>query len=146
MNQHLTYSRAGLELTEHFEGCRLQAYADQVGVWTIGYGHTHGVAPGMACDQRLAEAWLLEDVQEAVDAVQRLVLVRLTQNQFDALVDFVFNLGSGNLAHSTLLHLLNAGDYAGASHHFREWDRAGGIVRSGLLRRRIAEEALFDQE
>lgn len=139
----MEYSKNGLKLTEQMEGVRLVAYQDQVGVWTIGDGHTKDVKEGDTCTKEQAEQWLLEDVQEAVDAVNRLVTVDLTQNQFDALVDFTFNLGSGNLAHSTLLKLLNSGDYAGAAQHFKDWDRAGGVVRSGLLRRRLAEADLF---
>ncbi len=99
---------------------------------------------GMTCTQEQAEQWLQEDVQSAVDAVNRLVTVQLTQNQFDALVDFTFNLGSGNLQSSTLLRLLNAGNYAGAAGEFEKWDKAGGQALPGLLRRRQAERDLFN--
>lgn len=139
----MKYSQDGLRLTEFFEGCRLQAYQDQVGVWTIGYGHTKGVTKGMTCDQPQAEFWLAEDVKQAADEVNRKVKVPLIQGQFDALVDFVFNLGSGNFESSTLLRKLNAGDYKGAAAEFKRWNRAGGVVRSGLLHRRLAEENLF---
>ena len=140
---NMQYSKNGLSLTEGFEGLRLTAYQDQAGIWTIAYGHIHGVSMGMTCTQEQAEAWLLEDVQNAVDDVNNLVTVDLTQNQFDALVDFTFNLGCGNLEHSTLLRLLNSGDYTGAAEQFKVWDMAGGQVRSGLLRRRLAESNLF---
>lgn len=140
----MEYSPDGLKLTESFEGCRLQAYLDSVGVPTIGYGHTHGVTMGMTCTQEQADAWLQEDVQGAVQVVNNLVTVPLTQQQFDALVDFTFNLGTGALQHSTLLRLLNSGDYQGAAGEFEKWDKAGGKVLPGLLRRRQAERDMFN--
>ena len=140
----MEYSLDGLHLTESFEGCRLQAYLDSVGVPTIGYGHTHGVTLGMTCTQEQAEQWLQQDIQVAAQAVNRMVTVALTQPEFDALVDFTFNLGTGSLQHSTLLRLLNAGNYKGAAAEFEKWDRAGGKVMAGLLRRRQAEEQMFD--
>jgi lysozyme len=140
----MTYSEDGLHLTEQFEGCKLDAYQDSVGVATIGYGHTRNVTMGMTCTQEQAEQWLQEDIQSAADAVNRLVTVELTQQEFDALVDFTFNLGAGNLQSSTLLRLLNSGDYAGAAGEFDKWDRAGGQVLAGLLRRRQAEADMFD--
>jgi lysozyme len=140
----MEYSLDGLHLTESFEGCRLQAYPDSVGVPTIGYGHTHGVALGMTCTQDQAEQWLQQDIQVAAQAVNRMVTVTLTQPEFDALVDFTFNLGTGSLQHSTLLRLLNAGDYKGAAAEFDKWDKAGGKVMAGLLRRRQSEEQMFD--
>ncbi len=139
----MNYSEAGLDLTEESEGCRLVAYQDSVGVWSIGYGHTRGVVAGMTCTQAQAEAWLREDILSAIADVNRLVKVPLTQGEFDALVDFDFNLGGGALRGSTLLRLLNGGDHAGAAEQFERWDRAGGHVLAGLLRRRLAEEAEF---
>lgn len=139
----MIYSKTGLHLTEQFEGCKLEAYQDQVGVWTIGYGHTHLVHAGMTCTQDQAEQWLLEDVQEAADAVNHEVVMPLTQNQFDALVDLVFNVGAGNFHTSTLLRMLNIGAYDRAANEFEKWNRAGGIVRAGLTRRRLAEKDLF---
>ena len=140
----MEYSLDGLHLTESFESCRLQAYLDSAGVPTIGYGHTHGVTLGMSCTQEEAEQWLQQDIQVAAQAVNGMVTVALTQPEFDALVDFAFNLGAGNLQKSTLLRLLNAGDYKGAAAEFEKWDRAGGKVMAGLLRRRQAEEQMFD--
>ena len=141
---NMTYSKSGAQLTESFEGCKLVAYQDQVGVWTIGYGHTRGVTPGMACTPDQADQWLRDDVATCVLDVNTHVTVTLTQGEFDALVDFAFNLGRGSLNGSTLLHLLNAGDYAGAAGQFERWDKAGGQVVAGLLRRRIAEETEFN--
>ncbi len=134
----------GIGLTEQFEGCRLVAYQDSNGVWTIGYGHTEGVTAGTTCTLAQAQAWLAEDTQWAVASVQRLVTVALTQNEFNALVDFVFNVGAGNFAASTLLDDLNQGEYALAADQFLVWDRAGGEVVAGLLRRRVAEQGEFN--
>ncbi|MGA2903727.1 MAG: lysozyme [Candidatus Korobacteraceae bacterium] len=141
---NLSYSNKGLALTQQFEGLRLTAYQDQVGKWTIGYGHTGpDVQPGLTITQDQANALLVQDVASAVASVNRMVTVPLTQNQFDALVDFVFNLGSGNLASSTLLRELNAGNSAAAAAQFVVWVYAGGVVSQGLLKRRQAEQALF---
>ena len=139
----MEYSQDGLHLTEQFESCRLVAYQDSNGIWTCGWGHTFGVHAGTTCTQEQADAWLLEDVQSAVGSVNRLVTAPLTQNEFDAVVDFVFNCGNGNFAGSTMLRLLNAGDYSGAANEFDKWDHASGQVIAGLLRRREAEQAEF---
>lgn len=143
---NLSYGKDGLALTQSFEGCKLTAYQDVVGIWTIGYGHTgRDVYKGLTITQNQATALLLKDVQTSADCVNRLVGVPLQQDEFDALVDFVFNVGTGNFSTSTLLKLLNAGDFEGAAGQFERWDKAGGVVVAGLLRRRKAEEALFRQ-
>lgn len=139
----MKYSNDGLHLTEQFEGCRLVAYQDQAGVYTIGYGHTKGVTPSMTCTTEQAEWWLRQDVEEAESAVNALVKVPLSQKQFDALVDFTFNLGIGSFAKSTLLKLLNASNFKKAALEFEKWNRAGGVVRAGLTRRRLAEKNIF---
>lgn len=141
----MNYSAAGIALTQQFEGCSLTAYQDQVGVWTVGYGHTTGVTPGMTITQDQATAFLTQDVQGAVDCVSNSVSVPLTQGQFDSLVDFVFNLGAGNFLGSTLLTQLNLGNYGAASQEFPKWDHAGGKVVTGLWRRRIAEQTMFNE-
>lgn len=140
---NFTYSKEGLALTEQFEGLRLTAYQDVAGVWTIGYGHTGpDVKPGMTITQAEAEALLAQDIKKAVDAVNRLVTyVGLTQSQFDACVDFAFNVGVHNLEHSTLLRKLNDGDVAGAAAEFPKWCKAGGKAVEGLVKRRSAELA-----
>jgi lysozyme len=97
----------------------------------------------MRITQARAETYLLRDVQAAAAAVNRLVTASITQEEFDALVDFAFNAGIGSLEHSTLLHDLNAHDYAGAAKQFEVWDHASGKVVAGLLRRRFAEEHLL---
>lgn len=137
-------SKAGLDLIKQFEGLYLKAYRCPAGVPTIGYGHTAGVAMGQTITQQQADDYLRRDVRQFERAVERLVKVPLTQGQFDALVSFAFNLGEGALAQSTLLRLLNAGDYAGAAAQFERWNKAGGRVLPGLVRRRAAERALFE--
>lgn len=144
---NMQYSQNGMKLTEGFESCRLTAYhgeKDPPNVWTVGWGHTHNVHEGDTCTQAQADAWLLEDVQNAVNHINHLVTVVLTQQEFDALTDFVFNVGCGAFAGSTLLKLLNAGDYHGAAAQFERWDMANGKHVAGLLRRRVAEEQEFN--
>lgn len=140
----MNYSQSGLKMTEQFEACRLDAYQDMKGIWTVGYGHTGpDVYPGLSITALQAEQFLLNDIQSAVNCVNSLVTVALTQGQFDALTDFVFNCGCGAFAGSTMLRLLNAGDYQGAAGQFDLWDHAGGQVVAGLLRRREAETQEF---
>jgi lysozyme len=142
---NLTYSGNGLSLTEQFEGCELTAYQDQVGVWTIGYGHTGpDVVSGLIITQPQAQDLLAQDVSSAAACVNNVVAIQLSQAEFDALVDFVFNLGAGAFKSSTLLVDLNAGNIAAAATQFDLWDHAGGAVVAGLLRRRQAETALFE--
>jgi len=147
MPNNMSYSKKGLALTEEFEGLRLTAYQDSVHVWTIGYGHTGpDVHPGLTITQQQAADLLMQDVSKAVAAVNRLVTVPLTQNQFDALVDFTYNLGEGSLGGSTLLREVNAGNFDAAAAQFVRWDKAGGVELAGLKRRREAEAALFQSK
>ena len=139
----MTYSGNGLNFTEKEEELRLHAYQDIVGVWTIGYGHTKDVQPGQIISQEQAQQFLQEDIKSAESAVNDLVDVPLNQNEFDALVDFVFNVGEGNFENSTLLKLLNQKDYSKAAVEFARWSYASGKVVSDLLKRRIAEEEEF---
>ena len=139
----MVYSHTGLHLTAHFEGCRLQAYQDKGGVWTIGFGHTLGVDPGDTCTLAQAYTWLLADAKEAAHYVSCLVRVPLTQVQFDALVDFVFNVGTHAFRCSTLLKFLNAGDFAAAANEFDKWDHVKGKVCRDLFLRREAERLEF---
>ena len=140
----MQYSPNGLKLTEQFEGLSLTAYQDVAGIWTNGYGNTHNVVPGSTITLEQAQSDLMSNISGAVYVVNKVVHVPLTQNQFDALVDFVFNLGSGSFQSSTLLRKLNAKDYAGAAAEFPKWNHAGGVVVDGLTRRRLAEQALFN--
>lgn len=142
----MEYSDNGYDLTQRFEGLELEPYQDQAGVWTDGYGNTHGVVPGVPITLDKAVADLHVNVQTAVAAVNRLVKVHLNQSQFDALVDFTFNVGQGSLATSTLLKLLNQSDYDGAANQFLRWNLAGGKPNAGLTRRRQAEYNLFTND
>lgn len=139
----MTLGAKGRALIQSFEQCRLQAYQDQRGIWTIGFGHTRGVVPYQTCTQAEAEDWFTQDTAEAVRAVIASTDVPLTQNQFDALVAFTYNVGAGSEAHSTLIKLLNAGRYALAADQFNLWNHIDGQVSAGLTRRRAAERALF---
>ena len=141
-------SEKGIALIKQFEGCKLTAYQDSVGIWTIGYGWTQPVdgkpiRAGMTIKQETAERLLKTGLVSYESDVSRLVKVGLTQGQFDALVSFTYNLGARSLSTSTLLRKLNAGDYAGAANEFLRWNKAGGKVLNGLTRRREAERALF---
>ena len=138
-----TTSQKGIDLIKSFEGCRLTAYQDSVGVWTIGYGHTAGVYQGMTITEKEAEDFLRSDLGTSESAVNRLVTYSMNQNQFDALVSFTFNVGSGNFGSSTLLKKLNQGDITGAANEFDKWIQAGGQVLEGLVKRRAAEKELF---
>lgn len=137
-------SAKGLKLIQDFEGLELTAYKDAVGVLTVGWGSTGPhVKVGMTITQQQAEALLLSDVSRFERGVTDLVKVPLSQNQFDSLVSFSFNLGLANLKSSTLLRKLNSLDYAGAALEFPRWNKAGGKVLAGLTRRREAEKKLF---
>jgi lysozyme len=143
----MEYSKDGLKLTERFEGCRLEAYPDPGtggDPWTIGYGHTGpDVFSTLVITQEYAERLLLEDVQKAVDNVNAKLQIEVSQGEFDSLVDFAFNCGCRNLNNSTLLKKVNEGDHEAAAEEFLKWDKAGGHVMAGLLKRRQTEAALF---
>jgi lysozyme len=138
-----TINAAGLALVKAHEGLRLEAYRDTSGIWTIGYGHTKGVKPGDCIDAERAGQLLEADLMEAERAVEALVAVPLTDNQFSALVSFVFNLGEAAFARSTLLKKLNQGGYALVPVCLRSWVFDEGRVLQGLVKRRAAEAALW---
>ena len=141
-------SAEGLDLMKRFEGFRGQTYTDVAGFLTIGYGHR--IVPPetfpTGVNEPQAAAMLAVDVSQAERAVSGLVKVALTQGQFDALVDFCFNLGAGRLAKSTLLRALNAGRYDAAAEQLLLWDLAGGQVNLGLKARREAELRMWRSE
>ena len=139
----MNIGQKGIELIKHFEGCELEAYKCPAGVWTIGYGHIKGVSEGMSITQEQAAQMLLDELKEYENYINELVVVDLSQNQFDALVSWVYNLGPANLKSSTLLKVLNSGDYAGVPDQIERWNKAGGKVLEGLIRRRQAESSLF---
>lgn len=141
-------SKKGIALIKRFEGVRLQAYRDSVGVLTIGYGHTSAagsprVTRTMRITKTQAEDILRADLRKFERGVSQQVDVALSQGQFDALVSFAFNVGLGALSRSTLLRKLNSGDYKSAANEFLRWTRAGSNRLKGLVRRRRAERELF---
>jgi GH24 family phage-related lysozyme (muramidase) len=140
-------SNAGLDLLKRSEGFRGFTYRDVAGIPTIGYGHR--ILPGETFPAGITEVQgstiLLADVKIAEDAVTRLVTVTISQGQFDALVDFTFNLGAGRLAGSTLLRCLNGGNDEAAGEQLLRWDIAAGVENAGLKARREAELALWNE-
>lgn len=139
----LTISNSGINLIKAFEGCRLTAYQDSVGVWTVGYGHTLGVTNGQTITQALAEAYLKADCAAAEQAVNSYnAKYNWNQNQFDALVSFTFNCGTGNLK---TLTANGTRTIAEISAKITAYNKAGGKVLQGLVKRRAAEKELFDK-
>lgn len=136
----------GVALIKSFEKCELAAYLPTTAdVPTIGYGHTRGVAMGDTCTQEQAEAWLLEDLAWAEECVNEHVTAMLTQPEFDACVSLCFNIGCRAFSGSTLVRLLNGGDYNGAAAQFARWNKQAGKELAGLTRRRAAEAELFER-
>ena len=134
----------GFKLLTTFEGCELTAYDDGGGVWTMGYGHTgDDVYPGLTISQTQAEELLRIDLEKFESFVEDAVEAQLNDNQFSALVCFCFNVGPGALGDSTLLRLLNEGNYQGSANQFPVWNKVNGEPWLGLTRRRLAERALF---
>ena len=137
-------SQEGIKLIKNFEGCGLEAYQDSVGVWTIGYGTIKGVKEGDQINQDEAEHLLQEEMPEYEGYINKMINVPLDQNQFDALCSWVFNLGPANLQSSTLLKVLNEGKYDEVPDQILRWNKAGGEVLAGLVKRRQAEADLFE--
>ena len=140
-----TINAAGLALVRSYEGLRLEAYQDTSGIWTIGYGHTQGVKPGGSISTAQAEQFLDADLTEVERAVTRLVKVPLTDNQFSALVSFVFNEGEGAFARSTLLRKLNEGGHRLVPAYLKSWIFDNGRMLPGLMKRRAAEAYLWSK-
>jgi len=153
MNEDRKLTDAGAKLIQHFEGClqphdgKYKAYKCPANVLTIGWGHTnhHGRKFDTATRWTGEEchAAFLEDMAGFEKAVRKLVTVPLTDYQYDALVSFTYNCGEGNLAKSTLLKKVNAGDHAAAAKEFHKWNKGGGKVLAGLTRRRASESLLY---
>lgn len=150
---------AGIALIKEFESCRLEAYQDEAGIWTIGWGSTHQVPLGVTITQEDADAMLMRELA-TFEGVLETVLPgpHLSENQFSALVCFIYNVGCGakgvrdgfcvlkNGEPSTMLKCLLSNDFAGAANEFPKWDHVGRATSAGLLRRREAEKALFLRE
>ena len=137
-------SKNGLDLIKQFESLQLKAYKCSANVWTIGYGHTKNVKEGDRISQDQANCFLMQDLYSVERAIVRLVKVKINQNQFDALCSLIFNIGISAFNKSTLLAKLNKDDYVGAAEQFRRWNKVNNVVMAGLVRRRQAEEDLFN--
>jgi len=137
-------NQAGLDLIKYYEGLKLETYKDVVGVATIGYGHTgHDVFDNQKITTLQAEMLLKHDLEEFEKIVDAFVKPQINDNQFSALVSFVYNLGSTAFAGSTLLKVINKSWFDKAPAEFLKWVNAGGKPYSGLLARRRAEADLF---
>lgn len=138
----------GINALKEHEGFRAEAYRDTGGVWTIGYGTTkidgRPVEQGMTCTKEQAEQWLYKDLAWAQTAVNQMVKVKLAQNQYDALVSFVYNEGELQFSKSTLLRKLNLGDFVGAAKEFDRWVYDNGKIITGLVARRRVERDQFE--
>lgn len=134
----------GLVLLKTHEGCRLSSYQDVGGIWTIGYGDTGpDVGPGLNITQEQADERLKNKLAYFEAGVERYVTAPINDNQFSALVCFSYNIGLGNLQHSTLLNFVNAGMYRAAADQFLAWNKVKGVPVEGLTQRRLSERALF---
>lgn len=141
-------NRAGIELLKRWEGCRLKAYQDSVGVWTIGYGLTSAaglvkVTPGMVITQQQADDYLVAALVKYEAAVTKALKRAPNSNQFSAMVSLCYNIGPGAFAKSSIARLFNEGDIDGAAEAFLLYNKAGGKVLKGLVDRRKAERSLF---
>jgi len=137
-------NESGLALIRQFEGCKLKAYKCPAGVWTIGYGWTHGVKPTDQWTQAQAEEMLVKGLDQYENAVQSAIGAHsTTSSQFSALVSICYNIGAGNFVKSSMLRHHKAGDHVKAADAFLLWNKAGGKVLNGLTKRRQAERALY---
>lgn len=141
-------SQAGIDLLKRWEGCKLTAYRDSAGVWTVGYGLTTAagiivVKEGTTITQRQAEAYLVEALAKYELAVEKALKRQPTQSQFDAMVSLCYNIGPGAFAGSTVVRRFNEGNIAGSADAFLMWTKAGGRELQGLVNRRKDERALF---
>jgi len=145
----MSVNQATIDLIKRFEGCKLTAYQDIVGVYTIGFGTTAaaglGITPvkGMTITQDRAEDLLRMGVDKFAATVDALITAKVNANQFGACVSLAYNIGPNAFAKSTVLRELNANNMDKAAHAFQMWNKAGGVVSKGLVRRREAERQLF---
>lgn len=141
-------SQNGMNLLKNLEGLRLKAYQCSAGKWTIGYGHTNNVKPTDIITKAEAEIFLSADLVRFENAVNRLVRVKLNQNQFDALVIFCFNIGYGNdgFGGSTMLKLLNSRNYKGVAEQFIRWIKVPEIVDGKIVKDKNGKTVYVDSE
>lgn len=141
-------SNKAIEIIKKYEGLELTVYRCPAGILTIGYGHTKTAEPGMTINKEMAELLLKQDLNDFEKAINELVKVPLTQNQFDALISFVFNIGTDKFKNSTLLKKINEGNYKEAANEFLKWTKSrqpGGLKDlPGLIKRRNDEKKLFE--
>ena len=142
----MNISKEGLALIKHFEGCELKAYRCPANVLTIGYGHTKNVTEDMEITQQEANDMLDEELIEYCEYIDKMVKVSLNQNQFDALVAWIYNLGPTNFRNSTLLTVLNQERYSDVPEQIKRWNKADGKILDGLIKRREAEALLFESK
>lgn len=136
-------TQTAYSLIRQFEGLRLQAYQCPSGIWTIGYGHTTNVAPGSTITPLQANLLLQEDITQCEHTLNKYNLA-LTQNMYDALISFIYNIGPGNFHRSTLLSKIKANPYdSSIADEFLKWIHSKGKPLTGLQRRRIAEMKLY---
>jgi lysozyme len=142
-------NQATINLVKEFEGCKLEAYQDIVGVWTIGYGTTEGAGlgvvpkPGMKITQEEAELLLMSGLKKFADQIKPKFMRQVNDNQFGALLSLAYNIGPYAFSRSSALHMVNDGQFIQAADAIRLWNKAGGQVNKGLVRRREAERKLF---
>lgn len=139
----MTINAAGLELIQDFESCRLEAYQDSIGRWTLGYGRTQGIIPGMTCTQQEADEWFEDDINFVAARLSHILPTTLTENQYSACVSLAYNIGVARFRQTEMLVLLKAGAFQSAADEFLKFNHAGGHVVDGLTRRRKAERELF---
>ena len=151
LGSEMHISDEGINIIKHFEGCPTDedgncvAYQDAVGVWTIGFGHIKDVQEGDKWSKEKADFMLRRELEDEYESyINDYVHVPLVQCQFDALCSWVYNLGPANLKKSTLLKVLNNGEYDKVGEQIKRWNKAGGKVLQGLVRRREAEALLFE--
>ena len=142
----MNISKEGLALIKRFEGCKLKAYRCPANVLTIGYGHTKNVTEDMKITQQEANDMLDEELIEYCEYIDKMVKVSLNQNQFDALVAWIYNLGPTNFRNSTLLTVLNQERYSDVPEQIKRWNKADGKILDGLIKRREAEALLFESK
>lgn len=136
-------AQAGIDLIKEFESCRLTVYLDLRGLATVGWGQRTTLPVGTVITQSEADKLLVAKLDSICADLKSYITAKLTDNQFSALVCLAYNIGDGNFKASTLLNKLNSGDLSGAAGQFERWDMAAGTIVQGLLRRRLAEKALF---
>jgi lysozyme len=139
-------NQEGLDLIKRFEGLRLNSYQCTAGKWTIGYGHTNAVHPNETITEEEAEDLLKQDIRNSEDTVNRSVKMEINSNQFSALVSFVFNIGSQAFRSSTMLRKINEGHMDRAANEFMRWVYVDSEISNGLVKRRKAEQLLFNKK